>query len=376
MFPRRRSDETVPAFTTKRSSSRQTYGTCLWPGEHEADTRPLKALDRVAGVVDDVPLAPRAGHGQQVVVEDEDLEVGRLLGELLLDPAVATAADLAVVEVGLARVDGDDRDAALPEHRVPLAEHLLEVDVADVPRVVVPGHDDDRVAVDAVEVLARGEVLVAEAERRQVARADDDVRLELVDLADRALEQADLEVRPAAVEIGDLRDPEDAVRPRHVHSLRGRGRPTLSVPWLCVRVESPVFQAYCGSRPPRFANRSELECAKILDYYGIPWDYEPRTFVLERDDDGRVVSAFTPDFYLPEQDLFIEVTVMKQSLVTRKNRKLREVQRLYPGRAGQALLPAGHREPRAALPAAHGLVADGRRAEQRAPSTATSATST
>jgi hypothetical protein len=97
-----------------------------------------------------------------------------------------------------------------------------------------------------------------------------------------------------------------------------------------VRVEYPVFQAYCGSRPPRFANRSELECAKILDYHGVPWDYEPRTFVLERDEEGRVVSAFTPDFYLPEQDLFIEVTVMKQSLVTRKNRKLREIQRLYP----------------------------------------------
>jgi hypothetical protein len=97
-----------------------------------------------------------------------------------------------------------------------------------------------------------------------------------------------------------------------------------------VRVESPVFQAYCGSKPPRFVNRSELECAKILDYYGIPWDYEPHSFVLERDGDGRIVSAFTPDFYLPEQDLFIEVTVMKQSLVTRKNRKLRELRRLYP----------------------------------------------
>jgi len=97
-----------------------------------------------------------------------------------------------------------------------------------------------------------------------------------------------------------------------------------------VRVESPVFQEYCGSEPPRFVNRSELECAKILDYYGIPWDYEPHSFVLERDDDGRVVSAFTPDFYLPEQDLYVEVTVMKQSLVTRKNRKLRELQRLYP----------------------------------------------
>jgi hypoxanthine phosphoribosyltransferase len=97
-----------------------------------------------------------------------------------------------------------------------------------------------------------------------------------------------------------------------------------------VRAESTAFQAFCGREPPRFANDIELECAKILDYYGVPWDYEPQTFVLERDDEGRVVSAFTPDFYLPEQDLFIEVTVMKQSLVTRKNRKLREIRRLYP----------------------------------------------
>ena len=97
-----------------------------------------------------------------------------------------------------------------------------------------------------------------------------------------------------------------------------------------VRDESPVFQAYCGKAPPRFANRIEVECAKILDYYGVPWDYEPQSFVLERDDEGRVVSAFTPDFYLPEQNLFIEVTVMKQSLVTRKNRKLRKLRARYP----------------------------------------------
>ena len=68
----------------------------------------------------------------------------------------------------------------------------------------------------------------------------------------------------------------------------------------------------------------------MLDFYGIRWDYEPTTFVLDRDEDGRIRSAFTPDFYLPEQDLYVEVTVMKQSLVTRKNRKLREIKRLYP----------------------------------------------
>jgi hypoxanthine phosphoribosyltransferase len=94
--------------------------------------------------------------------------------------------------------------------------------------------------------------------------------------------------------------------------------------------EIPVFQAYRGSEPPRFAHEAEVEYAKILDYHGIPWLYEPRTFVLEEDADGKVTEAFTPDFYLPEQDLFVEVTVMKQSLVTRKNRKLRKLRQRYP----------------------------------------------
>jgi hypothetical protein len=94
--------------------------------------------------------------------------------------------------------------------------------------------------------------------------------------------------------------------------------------------ETPVFQAYCGTEPPRFANPAELEYAKVLDFYGIPWLYEPRTFVLERDAEGRVTEAFSPDFYLPDQDLYLEVTVMKQSLVTRKNRKLRKLRQRYP----------------------------------------------
>jgi hypoxanthine phosphoribosyltransferase len=99
---------------------------------------------------------------------------------------------------------------------------------------------------------------------------------------------------------------------------------------LQVTLETPDFQAYRGTDPPRFANRAELECAKVLDYYGVPWEYEPRTFVLEEDEDGRITEAFTPDFYLPEQDLYIEITMMKQSLVTRKNRKLRKLRERYP----------------------------------------------
>src|SRR4026208_2287247 len=94
--------------------------------------------------------------------------------------------------------------------------------------------------------------------------------------------------------------------------------------------ETPDFQAYCGSGTPRFQNDVEVECAKLLDYYRVPWEYGPRTSILEQAEDGTVIEAFRPDFYLPEQDLYLEVTVMKQSLVTRKNRKLRKLRKLYP----------------------------------------------
>ncbi|HLY95532.1 MAG TPA: hypothetical protein VKP14_11865 [Gaiellaceae bacterium] len=94
--------------------------------------------------------------------------------------------------------------------------------------------------------------------------------------------------------------------------------------------ETPVFQVFRGNEPPRFASQAELECAKVLDYYGVPWEYEPKTFVLEQDETGRVTEAFAPDFYLPDQDLYVELTVMKQSLVTRKNRKLRKLRERYP----------------------------------------------
>ena len=99
---------------------------------------------------------------------------------------------------------------------------------------------------------------------------------------------------------------------------------------LFVPDETPGFQAYCGVDPPRFVNQAELEVARLLDYYRIPWAYEPHSFPLEEDEDGRVTLAACPDFYLPDQDLYLEITTMRQSLVTRKNRKLREVQRLYP----------------------------------------------
>jgi hypoxanthine phosphoribosyltransferase len=94
--------------------------------------------------------------------------------------------------------------------------------------------------------------------------------------------------------------------------------------------ETTDFQASSGTDPPHFANQAEVECARILDFYGLDWKYEPHSFVLETDENGRVLEAFTPDFYLPQQDLYLEVTVMKQSLVTRKNRKVRKLRERYP----------------------------------------------
>jgi hypothetical protein len=79
-----------------------------------------------------------------------------------------------------------------------------------------------------------------------------------------------------------------------------------------------------------FAHESEREFAAILDYYQIRWEYEPRTFPLRWDADGKPIESFTPDFYLVDQGLFIELTTLKQRLVTKKNRKLRLLRALYP----------------------------------------------
>jgi hypoxanthine phosphoribosyltransferase len=81
---------------------------------------------------------------------------------------------------------------------------------------------------------------------------------------------------------------------------------------------------------PQFAHPAEEEFAKILDFYNIEWEYERRTFALEWDKDGNVTMAFTPDFYLPDQDLYIELTTLRPSLATKKNYKQRRMAELYP----------------------------------------------
>jgi hypothetical protein len=94
----------------------------------------------------------------------------------------------------------------------------------------------------------------------------------------------------------------------------------------------------------RFAHASEEEFARILDFYHIAWQYEPRTFAIEWDPDGNATKSFTPDFYLPEHDLYIELTTLKQSLVTKKNRKVRLLRELYPDVNIKVLYAADYRK--------------------------------
>ena len=90
--------------------------------------------------------------------------------------------------------------------------------------------------------------------------------------------------------------------------------------------EPPVF-----ARPvPAFAHASEAEMARILDFYRIRWEYEPHTFPILWTLDGDVAESFAPDFWLPDLDLYLEMTTLRQKLVRKKNRKLRRIRELYP----------------------------------------------
>ena len=108
----------------------------------------------------------------------------------------------------------------------------------------------------------------------------------------------------------------------------GRIEARLSAQGLLEDYESQ--EDYQQAQAHRFANDSEAEFARLLDFYRIAWRYEPHTFPLAWDENGNVIESFTPDFYLEDYQLYIELTTMKQSLVTKKNRKVRLFRELYP----------------------------------------------
>ncbi len=102
-------------------------------------------------------------------------------------------------------------------------------------------------------------------------------------------------------------------------------------PWIARQAVLPSFGPVVrrGSDDD-FAHPAERELARVLTFYGVRWVYEPTTFALRRTGDGGSAAFFTPDFYLPDHRLYIELTTMRQRLVTRKNQKLRRLRALYP----------------------------------------------
>lgn len=148
-----------------------------------------------------------------------------------------------------------------------------------------------------------GEIRIYTHQPRQFSQADKDFLLSIANMSAVILEKVELY---QALKIGQRETVIKQTKLSDIPKL-----PSLSL------------------RPASFAHPSEEEFAKLLDFYRIEWLYEPRSFPLEKEGD-RITEMFTPDFYLPELDLYVELTTLKQSLITEKNRKLRRFKELYP----------------------------------------------
>jgi bifunctional protein TilS/HprT len=162
-------------------------------------------------------------------------------------------------------------------------------------------------SVVAAPVQQRGEVVgeirIYTREPRKFSQADKDFLTTVADIIAVALERTELY---------------QVLKAEHEETVTKRRKLT----------ETPKLPS-SSLRPSSFGHPSEQEFAKLLDFYRIEWLYEPRSFPLAWQD-GKVAEMFTPDFYLPELDLYIELTTLKQSLITEKNRKLRRLRELYP----------------------------------------------
>ncbi len=149
---------------------------------------------------------------------------------------------------------------------------------------------------------AKGEIRIYTREPCQFSDADKSFLLSVADICAVLLERA---------ELYQLVEKDYKVSKKRIKSAQASQLPTASL------------------RPTSFAHPSEEEFAKWLDFYRMEWLYEPRSFPLQWKGD-EVAEMFTPDFYLPELDLYVELTTLKQNLITEKNRKMRQLKELYP----------------------------------------------
>ena len=149
---------------------------------------------------------------------------------------------------------------------------------------------------------AIGEIRIYTREPRQFSEADKSFLLSVADICAVIFERAELH---------QLLEQDYKANEKRRKSSRVSPLPTTTL------------------RPTSFAHPSEEDFAKLLDFYCIEWLYEPRSFPLRWEGD-KIAEMFTPDFYLPELDLYVELTTLKQHLLTEKNRKLRQLRELYP----------------------------------------------
>jgi hypothetical protein len=92
---------------------------------------------------------------------------------------------------------------------------------------------------------------------------------------------------------------------------------------------SRLDEEICPAKPVEFVYDWEREFSEVLDVYGMLWRYKPRTFAVEWDEEGNFVDSFTPDFYLPEHDLYVELAPWGYGDFGMNVRKVRMLRDLY-----------------------------------------------
>jgi bifunctional protein TilS/HprT len=110
----------------------------------------------------------------------------------------------------------------------------------------------------------------------------------------------------------------------------GHGRTIYDRHVLPTQESLPPLKWLLQPDAERFAHPAEVELARLLTFYNVRWAYEPTTFAVRWGSDGRPNEFVTPDFFLPDHNLYLELTTMRQRLVTRKNRKFRLLREQYP----------------------------------------------
>lgn len=222
-------------------------------------------------------------------------------------------------------------------------EHHLVYCAEGAEQIYSHFHGMLRIRVVAPEPVRVGHLMVERRLERPAARR----QLREIEAAERDSRKSRYGLATVPPHLFDVTLNAEALEPEQMVDLVARAAETMGLEERGLL--SPVVEAQLqfqmrlrlarhGIVPPGrarllqkpFAHQSEQIFASLLDFYRIPWEYEPRTFPVRWDKDGNIVESFTPDFYLPEFDQYIELTTMKQSLVTRKNRKVRLLRQIYP----------------------------------------------